>query len=88
MKEGFTAEEVTKVIEAEGRLPLAKELVKRVRYFTDGVAVGKKKLLQAVFIKKREFFGEKRKSGPRKMKDGEWGELRALRDLQTEPKDE
>jgi REP element-mobilizing transposase RayT len=82
LKLGFARAEVVEVIEAEVRIPAAEQLTRTVRHFTDGLVLGTGALLTAVFEAQRAYFGPKRKSGPRKIRDGEWGPLRAMRDLQ------
>ncbi|HIG31059.1 MAG TPA: DUF4372 domain-containing protein [Verrucomicrobiales bacterium] len=41
--------------------------------------------LNEFFEEKREYFGAKRKTGARKMRGGQWGELWTARDLQVGP---
>ena len=82
VKVGFEEEVVKNVLEAEGRIPAAEQLTRTVRHFTDGLVLGTGALLTAVFEAQRAHFGPKRKSGPRKMRGGDWGGLRAMRDLQ------
>jgi hypothetical protein len=84
VKAGFDEEVVKKVLEAEGRIPEAEQLTRTVRHFTDGLVLGTGALLTAVFEAQRAYFGPKRKSGPRKIRGGEWGNLRTIRDLQRE----
>jgi putative transposase len=84
VKKGFDAQEVVKVIEAEGRIPKVDQLSRRVRQFSDGLVVGTKEVLEQVFEQQRSYFSAKRKSGARKMREGEWGNLRAMRDLKAE----
>ena len=84
VKVGFDAGVVKTVLEAEGRIPAAEQLTRTVRHFTDGLVLGTGALLTAVFEAQRAYFGPKRKSGPRKMRGGDWGGLRAMRDLQRE----
>jgi REP element-mobilizing transposase RayT len=79
MKSGF---KLKKVEEEQRRLPAADTLSQRVRYFTDGLAVGTKEMLERVFEGQRAYFGPKRKNGAKKMRQGEWGGLSAMRDLQ------
>lgn len=86
LKKGFDAEEVAKVVAAEGRIPAAEQLTRKVRHFSDGLVVGTKDLLEKVFTSRRDYFSEKRKTGARTMRWGEWGSLRAMRDLQVEEK--
>jgi hypothetical protein len=52
-----------------------------VRYFSDGVVLGSQGFVDEFFEGQREYFGERRKSGGRKMKGADWGGLRVLRDL-------
>jgi REP element-mobilizing transposase RayT len=82
MKPGFAKAEVVKELEDEGRIPAVEQLTRTVRHFTDGLVLGTGALLTAVFEAQRAYFGPKRKSGPRKMRGGDWGPLRAMRDLQ------
>ncbi len=81
VRKGASAEAVAAVRESGGELPLAALLRCRVRYFTDGVVIGSKGFVDGFFEAKREYFGPKRKDGGRKMRGGDWGELRSLRDL-------
>jgi hypothetical protein len=51
------------------------------------VVLGTAEFVNAVFFREQELrsrFGEKRKTGARKMRGADWGELRILRDLQRE----
>ena len=82
---GMTREEVQAVWDAGGKLSMSQLLRCRVRYFTDGVVIGSKAFIERYFEAKREYFGPGRTSGARKMRGGEWGELRSLRELQKEP---
>jgi putative transposase len=54
-----------------------------VRYFTDGVALGTKDFVEAVFTNERSRFGPKRKTGSRRLNQVEAGELRTLRALRV-----
>ncbi len=78
---GFTQREIEAVLAAGGKLTIAQVLRCRVRYFTDGAVLGGQVFVDAFFERQRTFFGEKRKSGGRRMKLATWGELRVLRDL-------
>jgi putative transposase len=63
---------------------MAKMLLCRVRYFTDGAVIGSKEFVNEAFASARERFGPKRKDGARKLKgDGSaaGGTLWSLRDL-------
>lgn len=80
-RRGIPAEAVAQVQAEGGRLSMPQLLRCRIRYFTDGVVIGTKAFVDAFFEEKREYFGPRRKSGARKMRGGDWGELRTLRDL-------
>jgi hypothetical protein len=56
----------------------------RVRYFSDGVALGTEAFVEDVFRRYRGHFGAKRQCGARAMRHADWGELRTLRDLRRE----
>jgi putative transposase len=81
MKAGFTQEQVERVKAQQGALPAVAQLQRRVRYFSDGMVMGTKAFVNEVFGQRRELFGSKRKSGARRLKGADWGELRAMRDL-------
>lgn len=83
-RKGFSNEEVERVIESQGEMPVREVLRHRVRYFCDGAVLGTADFVNSVFSREqaRGRFGEKRKSGARKMRGAAWGNLRVLRDLQ------
>lgn len=78
-------EQIEKVLEAGGKLSKAELLHCKVRYFSDGVVLGSKAFVEDVFQSHREEFGLKRKTGARKPKHGQWGELCTMRDLRLDP---
>jgi putative transposase len=86
-KQGRTIREkqIAKVLEAGGKLSKAELLHCRVRYFSDGVVLGSKAFVEDVFEAHREEFGLKRKTGARKPKHGQWGDLCTMRDLRLDP---
>jgi REP element-mobilizing transposase RayT len=84
IRRGFTPQQVQEVIEAGGRLPLHELLRCRIRYFTDGLALGGREFLQAIFQRYRSHFGPKRTTGPRSMRFADWGELYTLHDLRLQ----
>jgi REP element-mobilizing transposase RayT len=55
-------------LEATGRVAVAKRLRWRVRYFTDGVAIGSRAFVDAVFAANRERFGPRRRDGARRLR--------------------
>jgi REP element-mobilizing transposase RayT len=85
VRKGMSRERVKEVIETKGKLSRMEMLRCRVRYFTDGVALGTKEFVNTVFAAERHRFGAKRKSGARKLRHVEAGELRTLRDLRITP---
>lgn len=84
---GLSKEAVAKVWAAGGKLSLAQLLRCRVRYFSDGLAVGRESFVESVFAVMREAFSEQRKGGARKMIGGEWDGLRVARALRVKPID-
>ena len=82
---GLSRDEVAKVWEAGGRLTLAQLLRCRLRYFSEGMAIGTAAFVEAFFQSKRGAFAAARKTGARRMKGGDWEELRVARALVVEP---
>lgn len=83
-KAGFSYDQVAQVLADGGKLSQAEVLRCRVRYFSDGVVLGSKTFVDEVFLKHRDEFGLKRKTGARSMKRSEWGGLCTMRDLRRE----
>ena len=77
----MSAEKVTRLVREKARFPLADYLRMRVRYFTDGVAVGSRDFVNGIFAAHRHRFGPKRKDGARQMRLVDSEELYCLRDL-------
>ena len=84
-RKGMTKERVQEVIKAKGKLSTWETLRCKVRYFTDGVAIGTKEFVEQVFKAERHRFGPNRKSGARRLKHVDAGELRTMRDLRIDP---
>jgi len=76
---------IEQVLESGGKLSMAELLHCKVRYFADGVVLGSKAFVENIFQSHREEFGVKRKTGARKPKHGQWGELCTMRDLRLAP---
>jgi hypothetical protein len=85
-RRGFAESEVDAVVERGGKPTVAEVLRHRVRYFCDGGVLGSEDFVESVFSREqaRQRFGPKRKTGARRMRGAEWGDLRVLRDLQKE----
>ena len=84
-RKGMTKERVQEVIKAKGKLSTWEMLRCKVRYFTDGVAIGTKEFVEQVFKAEKHRFGPNRKSGARRLKHVDAGELRTMRDLRIDP---
>jgi putative transposase len=69
------------VLVQDGKLSLGELLRCRVRYFSDGVAIGSQSFVDGVFSEWRGQFGERRKDGARTLNESDVGlfSLRALR---------
>jgi hypothetical protein len=76
-------EKVLKVLRAKGRLGLGNCPRCRVRYFCDGAALGSRGFVEEVFGRNRGWFGEKRKTGARKMRGLAGLDLFTVRDLRV-----
>lgn len=85
-RKGFTAEEVEQEIARRGELPLHEVICHRVRYFSDGVAIGSATFVNRVFEQNRAQLVSKdslRQTGARRMRGAKWGGLTSLRDLRN-----
>ena len=83
VRHGTTAAEAAELLERKARLPLADYLRMRIRYFTDGVAVGSRDFVNGVFATHRREFGPKRKDGARPLRLLDSTELYCMRDLKV-----
>ena len=77
-------EVIARVLRQGGRLSLAQVLRVRVRYLTQGAVLGSREFVEAMWRQFYRRLSPKRRSGARKMKGADWGELRVLRDLQKD----
>ena len=86
VRRGFAQEKVDAELARDGKLGRTELLRCRVRYFSDGLAIGTRAFVEGFFqATKDRLFSEGRKSGARKMRGGDWGGLFSARDLQREP---
>ncbi len=81
IRSGFSEQAIRAVGEAGGDLSRHEMLRCRIRYLTDGAAIGSKAFLDRLFEGRREFFGERRKSPGSRMCGGDWGGLHAVRNV-------
>jgi REP element-mobilizing transposase RayT len=82
-KKATSREAIRKEVERGGELETGQVLRLKVRYLTDGVALGSKNYVDEIFAEFRDRFGAKRKSGSRKTRGVDLRGLRVLRDLRT-----
>jgi len=68
-----------------GKMPIHLALRCRVRYFTDGAALGSAPFIESLFHDHRHRFPPSRASGPRKMRGANWQGLHTFRDLRVDP---
>ncbi|MFT5854910.1 MAG: putative transposase [Verrucomicrobiales bacterium] len=84
---GLSRAAIEKVWTAGGSLSLAQLLRCRVRYFSDGLAVGRESFIESIFAVLREVFTEERKTASRRMAGGGWDDFKAARALKVKPID-
>lgn len=77
----FNRQQALQVLANKGSLKKWEFLRCRVRYFTDGAVLGSRSFVNHFFENQRNFFGQNRKSGPRKIHGSNCGNLFTLRDL-------
>lgn len=84
-KRALSREEVLQVLRRGGQVPLGEVLRLRIRYLSDGVALGSKEFVESVFHANKERFGRSRSSGAREMKSlaASRGGLATARDLRS-----
>ena len=88
VRRGLSRQAVAKVWGSGGQLSLAQLLRCRVRYFSDGMAIGRAAFVEQVFASRRELFSAGRDCGARRLRGGGgWGELRVARALRVRPVD-
>jgi REP element-mobilizing transposase RayT len=80
-KGGFSQAEVEAVLAAGGKLSVAQLLRCRVRHFSDGLVIGSRAFVNGWFEGARESFGERRKTGARKVRGSDAEGVYSMRDL-------
>ena len=83
-KQPFDRKDVKRVWDEDGELTPFELMQCKVRYFTDGVAVGSREFVEELFVRKREHFSERRETGARKVRCRPLTGLYALRDLRLD----
>ena len=83
-KKTLDRETIRKALRDGGRLSGAEVLRLRIRHLTDGVVLGSKEFVDAVFTRYRDRFGPRRKSGARPIRAVPLPGLMALRDLRVD----
>ena len=85
-KKALDREAILEIKRKGGVLTMAELLRLRIRYFSDGVALGSEEHVEKVFGKFRMAFGKDRKKGakPIRIKSPELKNLKTLRDLQRD----
>jgi len=73
---------VKKKLEGGEKLTMGEMVRLRVRYFTEGLVIGGREFVDEYFEQNRGAFGEKRKTGARKVRGCEGG-LYSMRDLKV-----
>ncbi len=85
MRRGFSREQIDATLRAGGRLTWGQMLRCRVRYFSDGVALGTREFVDQIFQTARHRFSIERTTGARPLRRLEASGLRTLRDLRVQP---
>ena len=84
-KAGFSKAAVQKVLEEDGKLALDEVLHCKVRYFSDGCAIGSADFIKKVLQNHTELFGSQRRcGGPQPMKYSDWGDLSVAKRLRKD----
>jgi len=74
-----------KVLKKEGKISSAELLFCKVRYFSDGVAIGSRNFIEDLFRNNRDLFSKRRTTGARSIKNVDSEGLYCMRDLRREP---
>ena len=84
-RHGLTREAIAKVWAEGGKLSLQQLLRCKLRYLSDGIAIGGEGFIEGIFRARRSLFSAGRESGARRMRGGDWGGLWTLRALSRDP---
>ncbi|MBK8094477.1 MAG: hypothetical protein IPK32_21580 [Verrucomicrobiaceae bacterium] len=67
IRRGVSRTEENQVLAKGGKLTLSELIAHRVRYFSDGAALGSREFVEEVFAKQRHLFSPRRQSGARRI---------------------
>jgi len=67
IRKGIPAEQAEKTLKNQGVLPSREMLMSRIKYFSEGAAIGGKSFVAGVFAKNRKLFGVRRKMAMKSM---------------------
>ncbi|MBK8090746.1 MAG: chemotaxis protein CheW [Verrucomicrobiaceae bacterium] len=84
VRSGITRRAAEDVLLTGGKLSRGDLIRHRVRYFSDGVALGGRDFVEAVFRRRRRQFSPQRKNGARHLAEAD-GQLFSLRNLRVRP---
>ena len=79
----LSRDDIKKVLEEGGKLSTPELLRLRIRYMTDGAALGSQNFIAQIFEMFRDRFSDKRQTGPRRARRLPLETLHVARDLQT-----
>lgn len=84
-RRGIPRDLVEEVVERRSKPGKAEILRQKVRYFIDGAVIGSTAFVEEVFesLQAQGRMSPKRRTGSRRMKGADWGELRVLRALEV-----
>ncbi|HKB91305.1 MAG TPA: transposase [Opitutaceae bacterium] len=81
-KANLSLEQLTEVVQAKGRLPLATVLRSRMRYLIDGAVLGSRAFVEEHLAAYRRNTGTRSRTAPRLLPDlTDWGDLAILRGI-------
>jgi REP element-mobilizing transposase RayT len=80
----FAPDKVQQIIRNKGQLAVHELIRCHVRYFNDGLVLGSRAFVDEFFAQRRELFGEKRKTGARRLASQSFGSICTIRDLKKE----
>jgi putative transposase len=83
-KQGFTREQVEKVVETNGKMKMGEILRCKVRYFSDGMVLGSKEYVETILKKHKDQLEVKRAASAREMRWADWNGLCTIRSLRRQ----